>query len=113
MHCLEHTFDSLKKFLASGTPVDYIGTRLHGGVFCLLRGKRSLIVEVDNRATEIARDTGLPTVKRVDLETLRRWIAGSDVSRHPPQPRRDRKVAQPVPRPPRRERAAMPPAAAA
>jgi len=73
---LEHSFNALNEFLQSGPRFDYIGTRLHGGVHCLLTGKRSLVIEVDNRAKEIACDTGLPTAARNDLEAVRRWIAG-------------------------------------
>lgn len=45
--------------LATGD-FDYCGTRLHAGVRALQHGVRALIVAVDNRATEIARCTGLP-----------------------------------------------------
>jgi len=54
--------------------LDYIGTRLHGGIRALQHGRRSLIIEVDNRATEIARDTNLPTVKRDDFAAVKHWI---------------------------------------
>lgn len=54
--------------------VDFVGTRLHGGIRALQHGKRTIIVEVDNRAVEIARDTKLPTMKRDDLDALQRWI---------------------------------------
>lgn len=62
--------------LMSQTRVDYVGTRLHGGIRALQRGQRSLILSIDNRATEIARDTGLPCVERDDLERLGRLIQG-------------------------------------
>ena len=74
VHRLEHTIGSLKDFLGSGISVDYIGTRLHGGVHCILSGKRALVLEVDNRATEVSRDTGLPTAKRGDFDAMQRWI---------------------------------------
>lgn len=73
---LQTNVASFDEFLASGIPFDYIGTRLHGGVICLLARKRSLIIEVDNRAREIARDTGLPTAARDDFEFISRWITG-------------------------------------
>jgi hypothetical protein len=43
----------------------------------LQRGRRALIIEVDNRAVEIARDTGLVTTSREQRERIRSWIAGS------------------------------------
>lgn len=58
----------------TGGNVDYIGMRLHCGVLVLQSGVRSLIVEVDNRATEIARDTKLPTVKRGNFDFISEWI---------------------------------------
>jgi len=54
--------------------LDYVGTRLHGGIRCLIAGKRSLILEVDNRAAEIAKETGLPSLPRTDLANIERWV---------------------------------------
>lgn len=56
---------------------DYIGTRLHGGIFALRHGRRSLIVSIDNRAAELGRDTGLPVLRRDDLDGMKAWIGGS------------------------------------
>jgi hypothetical protein len=81
LEILPANVSALEKFIASGTAFDYIGTRLHGGVMCLLANKRSLILEVDNRAREIARDTGLPTAARDDLAFMARWIAGPTETR--------------------------------
>ena len=54
--------------------VDYIGTRLHGGIRALQCGKRSLILSIDNRATEISRDTNLPVVERGNTAAIEAWI---------------------------------------
>lgn len=43
---------------------DYVGTRLHAGIFALNHRVRSLIIAVDNRATEMGKDTNLPVVGR-------------------------------------------------
>lgn len=43
---------------------DYIGTRLHAGIRALQHGVRSTILMIDNRAREIARDTGIPVASR-------------------------------------------------
>ncbi len=56
--------------------VDYIGTRLHAGIKALQMNKNTLILSIDNRATEISNDTGLPVVKREDISEISRWIAG-------------------------------------
>jgi hypothetical protein len=54
--------------------VDYVGTRLHGGIRALQLGKRALILAVDNRAVEIGADTQLPVVARKDTAAIERWI---------------------------------------
>jgi hypothetical protein len=54
--------------------VDFIGARLHGGIRALQRGRRALIVPVDNRATEISKSTVLPVASRDEPEAIERWI---------------------------------------
>jgi polysaccharide pyruvyl transferase WcaK-like protein len=54
----------------------YVGTRLHGGIKFLQCGREALIVCVDNRATEIHKDIGLPAVAREDFGGLSAWIQG-------------------------------------
>lgn len=44
--------------------LDYVGTRLHGGIRALQHGRRSLIIGVDHRAEENRRDFNLPVVSR-------------------------------------------------
>lgn len=55
--------------------VDYVGSRLHGGIHALHHDRRALIVVVDNRAAEIGKDTNLPIVKRSDIAAIEQWIA--------------------------------------
>jgi polysaccharide pyruvyl transferase WcaK-like protein len=43
---------------------DYVGTRLHAGIRALQRGNRATVVVIDNRAAELAADTGLPVIPR-------------------------------------------------
>jgi hypothetical protein len=74
---LDRSLAGLEQLLLRPEPIDYIGTRLHGGIKCLEHGRRSLVLGIDNRAAEIAGDTGLPVVARSDLDSLRTWIAGS------------------------------------
>lgn len=75
---LEPSLDALNQLLRDEPELDYVGTRLHGGVRCLRNGKRCLTLEVDNRAREIARDTGLPTVPRADIAGIAAWTKGSE-----------------------------------
>lgn len=53
-------------FLASA-PVDVVGTRLHGTIRGLQHGRRSLVIEIDNRARDIGAETGLPSMPRADV----------------------------------------------
>ncbi len=71
---LDRSFEAFERFTRDHPDFDYIGTRLHGGVHCLNHRRRSLILEIDNRAAEIARDTGLRTAARTDIEGIRHWI---------------------------------------
>lgn len=74
---IAHSLLALDDFIHSGISFDYIGTRLHGGIRCLREKKRSLVIEVDNRAKEISQDTRLQTVARDNFEYMRQWIEGS------------------------------------
>lgn len=59
--------------LADGD-VDFVGARLHGGIRALQRGRRAMIIPVDNRAIELGKSTFLPTVSRDDPDAIVRWI---------------------------------------
>lgn len=67
------TVESYTRFLDNEN-VDVVGTRLHGGIRALQRGRRALILAIDNRATEIHKDTGLPTIQRTDIKKIEEWI---------------------------------------
>lgn len=71
------SLDAYEGCLTKGD-VDYVGTRLHAGIFALNHHIRSVIVAVDNRATEMARDTNLMVVQRKDIaRELEKWIVSS------------------------------------
>jgi polysaccharide pyruvyl transferase WcaK-like protein len=57
-----------------GRSLDYVGTRLHGGIYALRHKRRSVIVGVDHRAKEMGRDLNLPVIDRYaparDLEQM-------------------------------------------
>lgn len=74
---LDRSLKSFESILRGGVDFDYVGTRLHAGVFCLEHRVRTLIVSIDNRAAEIGRDTGLPLVQRGDTGALEAWLRGS------------------------------------
>lgn len=62
--------DKLENFLEAHISIDYVGTRLHGGIKCLQHKKRSVIIAIDNRAIEMKRDFNLPVVLPDELESL-------------------------------------------
>ncbi|MDX1973249.1 MAG: polysaccharide pyruvyl transferase family protein [Candidatus Sumerlaeia bacterium] len=78
---LEYSMEALEAFIRSNPEAEYLGYRLHGGIRCMQRGLRTLIIEVDNRAREIGRDTGLPTVERTDFARMQRWMEQGEAFR--------------------------------
>jgi hypothetical protein len=57
--------------------VDYIGTRLHGGIRAMQKKKRALIISIDNRASEISSDIGINVAARGSENDLRNFICNS------------------------------------
>lgn len=55
-------------------PFDYVGTRLHGGVFALSHGHRTIIIAVDHRAKDMAVTSGIPVVPRNDFATFEQGL---------------------------------------
>lgn len=74
---------SLEAFMSYLDPdvYDYVGTRLHAGILAIEFGLRCLIVAIDNRAIEIARDTGLPVLEGQNVGELEAMIT-SDFDRN-------------------------------
>ncbi|TYR30577.1 polysaccharide pyruvyl transferase family protein [Mesorhizobium microcysteis] len=69
------TTEGYTRFLES-EDVDFIGTRLHGGIRALQKGRRALILAIDNRAAEIGKDVALPVVDRTATDEIANWIDG-------------------------------------
>ena len=76
---IDESFTAYTDFLKdSSKDFDYIGTRLHGGVHAMQNGRRSIIIAVDNRAIEIAHDTGIPVILESEVgEKLEPMIISS------------------------------------
>lgn len=58
------------RLLDSDMRLDYVGNRLHAGIRALQKHRRTIIIEIDNRAREMGRDFNLPTTPRADFERL-------------------------------------------
>jgi hypothetical protein len=63
------------QFLAN-EDVDYVGSRLHGGIRALQCKKRTVVMAVDHRSAEIGCDTGLPVLPRGEVNRLDEWVNG-------------------------------------
>lgn len=48
--------------------IDYVGTRLHAGIYAMRHGVRSLIISVDNRADDMKETYNIPTLSRYKIE---------------------------------------------
>ena len=71
---------NLDDVMKSGTIIDapvsqelletifYVGTRLHAGIHALNQKVRTIILAVDNRATEMGKDFNLPVIQRTQVE---------------------------------------------
>ncbi|MEO7923153.1 MAG: polysaccharide pyruvyl transferase family protein [Chitinophagaceae bacterium] len=75
---LQHSYPVFNDF-AGREDFVYIGTRLHGGIQALNKKRKALILAVDNRAGEIAKDTNLPVIRRDEYGKIRQWLNGEDV----------------------------------
>lgn len=67
------TLSEYDNILSTGD-VDYIGTRLHGGVRALQKKVRSIIIGVDNRAQEKKKDFNINVLDRNDIKDLKDMI---------------------------------------
>lgn len=74
LNIIPRNIEAYTKILDEGD-IDYVGTRLHAGIHALNRKVRSLILAVDNRATEMGHDFNLPVVQRnISSEQLKKLI---------------------------------------
>jgi len=75
---LPPSIDALDEKL-SEDDIEYVGTRLHGGIRALQKKKRTTIIGIDNRALEKQKDFNLNVINRSDLEQLE-WLINSEFS---------------------------------
>lgn len=63
---------------ALGDDVDFVGTRLHAGIKAMQCKRRAIIIEVDNRASDMKESINLPSIGRSSLgERLEEMICSS------------------------------------
>jgi len=54
--------------------VDYVGTRLHAGIFAMQHKKRSVIIAIDSRAREITKTNNLNCIEYSQLGQLEEYL---------------------------------------
>ncbi len=54
--------------------IEYVGTRLHGGIYALRHQKRAIIISIDERAQSISADTGLIIIEKDAIDGLASFI---------------------------------------
>ncbi|WHY71038.1 polysaccharide pyruvyl transferase family protein [Fictibacillus enclensis] len=69
---LPPTLDDFEKILS--TDIDYIGTRLHGGIYAMRKKKRSIIISIDERAAGMSETYNLNTINRNEIHQLDKLI---------------------------------------
>jgi hypothetical protein len=60
---VDPALEAYDQFLTENV-IDHVGVRLHGGIRALQHRRRSIIIGIDNRGFEMARDFNLPSVRR-------------------------------------------------
>lgn len=73
------SLDEYGEVLDSGD-IEYVGVRLHGGVFAMQHGVRSLIVNIDNRARNMSKVNNFNIIERDNIDSLEKIINSSFVT---------------------------------
>lgn len=66
---LPSTKNDYDKYL-SENDTDYVGTRLHGGIYAMRHKRRSIIIAIDERASSIKSDTNINCIEHKQIEEL-------------------------------------------
>lgn len=62
--------EAYNSILESEEAIDFVGTRLHAGIRAMQKQRRTIILGIDNRAFEKAKDLNITVCPRDDLEKL-------------------------------------------
>lgn len=72
---LNPTLDSFATLLDSKR-IDYVGTRLHAGMFAMQHARRSIIIAIDNRVRDMKETYGINSIERDDIDGVSELIDG-------------------------------------
>ncbi len=70
---IEPSVEAFNSFLSSRM-TDYIGTRLHAGMYALQHKRRAIIVAIDNRTTDMGKSYHMNIINRDEIEGLEQMI---------------------------------------
>lgn len=73
-----HSLEAYENLIENSQAVDYVGTRLHAGIFAIRHKIRSIIVSIDNRAADMKETYNLPLIDRNNLKQYLRSYINSD-----------------------------------
>ncbi len=73
---IEIISNSLNRFayILENEEVDYVGARLHGGIFCMHHYIRTIILSVDYRSTDMQKTYNINCVPREDINEIEKMI---------------------------------------
>lgn len=77
IHVLQASKQAYDEYLTYND-TDYVGSRLHGGVYAMRHGRRAIIIAIDERAREIHNVNHLNCVEKDDIAQLADFI-NSDI----------------------------------
>jgi polysaccharide pyruvyl transferase WcaK-like protein len=66
--------ETYNAILQTDKAIDFVGTRLHAGIRALQNKRRTIIIGIDNRAIEKAKDFNIIVCPRDDMNKLRKLI---------------------------------------
>ena len=73
---LPATKKAYDEFLTANS-TDYVGTRLHGGIYAMRHHRRSIIIAIDERAREINRTNNLNCLEINDISQLGHYLTAN------------------------------------
>lgn len=73
-----HSLAEYENVIKNVENLDYVGTRLHAGIFAIRHKIRSIIISIDNRAEDMKETYNLPLVDRKHIQEDLRSFINSD-----------------------------------
>lgn len=70
INVLPPTKDAYHRLLEKTPCIDYVGTRLHAGIYAMRHRRRSIIIAIDERAREINSANNLNCIEKDSIETV-------------------------------------------